>query len=204
MKLRQRPHKSLVGINSNFPTSIPCLSYWELPPDFQISIRIYLVTEWRGEIGPPLQLGKVKNQHVSDFPIASSSELFEVHGLCIFARFRDNASNNERNCSDKGYIRITDHGMCKQRSRTKRMNVECNSIHGIFRSDRTRLDLNKQQHLNLITVFMSPLLNKQIVQCKEFFNSTVPAIVDKFVLQTNSVSHRGDLTSRLLSRWLAD
>lgn len=67
-----------------------------------------------------------------------------------------------------------------------------------------RLDLNKQQHLNLITVFMSPLLNKQIVQCKEFFNSSVPAIVDKFVLQTNSVSHRGDLTSRLLSRWLAD
>lgn len=151
-----------------------------------------------------------------------------------------------------------DHGKCKQRSRTKRMNAECNSIHGIFRSDRTacmqraaslelfhflidgayfyfgtarfkgrmkvnfcisvlhcrvfflhvddRLDLNKQQHLNLITVFMSPRLNKQIVQCKEFFNSTVPVIIvfDKFVLQTNSVSHRGDLTSRLLSRRLAD
>ena len=96
MKLRQRPHKSLIGINSNFPTNIPI-----------------------------------------DFPIASSSELFEVHGLCISARFRDNARNNERNCFDKGYIRITDHGKCKQRSRTKRINAECNSIHGIFRSDRT-------------------------------------------------------------------
>lgn len=49
-----------------------------------------------------INIFQVKNQHVSDCPIASSSELFEVHGVCISARFRDNSRNNERNCFDKG------------------------------------------------------------------------------------------------------